>query len=147
MLIMTPLIWLLSGIGLMIVEVATPGFIIGFFGLSAMTVSLLSWLIPPMSQGWQWLAFSLFSVLYIVLLRKWLKSIFVGDKNRLAVNPDDDITGKIVQVTEDIKKTAGGRVELFGVSWMAIADTDIPKGTTVRIVSKQNLTVKVEEVK
>ena len=143
---MSPLIWLLSGIALMIVEVATPGFVIGFFGLAAITVAALTKLIP-MSQGWQWLAFSVLTILYIVALRKWLKSIFVGEKNKSVGNPDDSSIGQIVKVTEDIKKNIGGRVDLFGASWMAVAETDIPKGATVRVIGKENLTVKVEEVK
>lgn len=143
---MTPLIWVISGIVLLIVEVATPGFVIGFFGISACLVSGLLYLFPGMGEGWQWLCFSLFSILSIVFLRKTMKRIFVGEADKKSVNPDDDVTGKIVTVTEAIRKNVGGRVDLFGVSWMAVADTDIPAGASVRVTGKQNLTLTVSEL-
>ena len=57
------------------------------------------------------------------------------------------ITGKIVTVTEAIRKDVGGRVDLFGVTWKAVADTDIPAGANVRVTGKQNLTLTVSELK
>ncbi|MBP5509412.1 MAG: NfeD family protein [Kiritimatiellae bacterium] len=143
---MTPLIWVISGIVLLIVEVATPGFVIGFFGISACLVGGLVYLFPGMGEGWQWLLFSLFSIFSIVFLRKTMKRIFVGETDKNSVNPDDDITGKIVTVTETIRKDVGGRVDLFGVSWKAVADTDIPAGANVRVTGKQNLTLMVSEL-
>ena len=75
-----------------------------------------------------------------------MKRIFVGETDKNSVNPDDDITGKIVTVTETIRKDVGGRVDLFGVSWKAVADTDIPAGANVRVTGKQNLTLMVSEL-
>ena len=143
---MTPLIWVISGIVLLIVEVATPGFVIGFFGISACLVGGLLYLVPAMGEGWQWLLFSLFSILSIVFLRKTMKRVFVGETDKKSVNPDDDFTGKIVTVTEAIRKDVGGRVDLFGVSWMAVSDDDIPAGANARVTGKQNLTLSVSKL-
>ncbi len=142
---MTPLYWLYLGVALIIIEVMTPGLVSVFFGLSALTVALLAWLLPALGQGWQWLAFSAFSILYIVLLRKSLKEIFNGDKE-VSENLNDAFTGKLAMVLEPIAPNKPGRVEFLGSTWAAEADGEVPAGASVRILGKRNLTLRVEAV-
>lgn len=142
---MTALLWLYVGVALIILEVMTPGLVSLFFGLSALTVSLLAWLVPAMGQGWQWLAFSVFSVLYILLLRKSLKKVFSGDRE-VSDSLNDEFTGKLAVVVEKIAPTRPGRVEFGGSTWTAEADAELPAGASVRIVRKKNLTLKVQAV-
>ncbi|MBR4171926.1 MAG: NfeD family protein [Kiritimatiellae bacterium] len=143
---MTPLIWLIAGIILLIMEVATPGFVICFFGLSAITVSLLAKLIPSFGAAWQWFAFSVLAILYTIFLRRFLTRIFVGKSETTSSNPDDDTTGKVVRVTADISPNIPGRVELNGTNWTAEANESIHCGEYVRILAQNNLTLKVEKV-
>jgi len=140
--LMTPLYWLYFGVGLIILEVMTPGLVLLFFGLSALTVALLAWLLT-LSQGFQWLAFSVFSVVYIVLLRKSLKKVFNGDKE-VTHNVSDDFTGKLAVVVEAVAPNKPGRVEFNGCAWKAEARVELPVGVSVRICGKTNLTLKVE---
>jgi hypothetical protein len=142
---MTPLYWLYFGVGLMVLEVMTPGLVSLFFGLSALTVALLTWLLPALGQGWQWIAFSVFSILYIMLLRKSLKNVFSGDKE-VSENLNDAFTGKLAVVVESVAPNRPGRVDCCGSTWTAEADVDIPAGASVRILSKKNLTLKVTAV-
>lgn len=141
---MTPVYWLIFGIGLFIVEVMTPGLVSLFFGLSALTVALLTWL-APLSQGVQWMVFSLFSVIYILLLRKALKKVFEG-KKEVSDSMDDSFTGHLAFVVVAVAPNNPGRVAFNGCDWTAVADTDIPVGRSVRILGKNNLTLKVEAV-
>src|SRR5262245_48124912 len=67
--------WLLFGLGLLILEMATPGgFFALFFGLSALVVGAL------VGVGWagpawmQWLLFSGLAIVALVLLRKPLQA-------------------------------------------------------------------------
>lgn len=143
---MTPLIWLISGIILLIMEVATPGFVICFFGLSAITVSLLAKVIPSFGAAWQWFAFSVLAILYTIFLRRFLTRVFVGKSETTSSNPDDDTTGKVVRVTADISPNIPGRVELNGTNWTAEADESIHCGEYVRILAQNNLTLRVEKV-
>jgi len=139
---MTPLCWLVLGIGLLILEVMTPGLISLFFGMAALTVALLVWLLP-IPQPLAWLFFSILSVAYILLLRKTLKKVFNGDKevsNRL----NDEFTGRLAVVTDPIAPNKPGRVEFNGCTWTAEASAELQKGQSVRICSKENLTLKVE---
>ena len=145
MLHMTSLYWLYLGVALIILEVMTPGLVSLFFGLSALTVALLAWLVPSLGQGWQWIAFSIFSILYILLLRKSLKKVFNGDKE-VSENLNDEFTGKLAVVAEKIAPNKPGRVEFCGSTWTAEAEAEVPVGASVRILGKKNLTLKVEAV-
>ena len=142
---MTPVYWLILGIGLIILEITTPGLVSLFFGMAALTVALLAWLFPPFSQGLQWLIFSVLSVGYILLLRKSVKRVFNGDKE-VSERMNDDFTGRLAVVAEAIAPNKPGRVEFNGCNWTADAKANIPAGQSVRIVGKNNLTLKVEAI-
>jgi len=141
---MTPMYWLVFGIGLIILEVMTPGLVSLFFGLAALTVALAAWLIP-LSQGVQWLAFSVFSIIYILLLRQSLKKVFNGDKE-VSERLGDEFSGKRAVVVEAVAPNRPGRVEFCGCTWTAEADAELAVGSSVRILGKKNLTLSVEAV-
>lgn len=143
---LTALQWLYAGIGLILFEVMSPGFVTLFFGLAALTVALMVWLVPAMGMGWQWLIFSVLSILYIVLLRRTLKQIFSG-KREVSATPDDEFTGKLAIVCEAISPQRPGRVELGSTTWSAQAGEELAVGTSVRIVGRDNLTLRVAAVK
>ena len=78
-------IWMYVGAGLMLAEILTPGFVMFFFGLSAATVGLLVLLLPePFNPSlmWQFALFSLFSLVYLVTLRRYVKNVFLGDNGK-----------------------------------------------------------------
>ena len=109
--------WALLGLGLLVLEVATPGgFFAFFFGFSALVVALL------VGLGWagpawmQWLLFSALSVAALALLRKPLQArLSVKDGGR----PVDSLTGETALALEDVAIGAIGRAELRGTSWSA----------------------------
>ncbi len=140
---MTPVYWLYFGVAMILLEVMTPGLVAIFFGIAALLVALISWLLPCLNAGWQWLFFSVFSVLSILLLRKSLKTVFHG-KREVSECPDDTFSGKRAVVTEAITPSLPGRVDFGGTSWLAEADAAIAAGVPVRIVQRVNLTFKVE---
>jgi membrane protein implicated in regulation of membrane protease activity len=141
---MSALSWVFLGVFFLLLEVAMPGLISLFFGIAALVVALVVWIFEP-SITMQWLMFSVFSVLSLVLLRKMFKKIFVGDKNVSGVVTDDFI-GKSATVVESILPNQAGRVEFRGSTWSAESDEEIPSGTTVRIYSKDNITLFVKRV-
>lgn len=141
---MTPVYWLYVGVALIILEVMTPGLVSLFFGLAALTVALIAWLVP-LGQAWQWILFSAFSGLYILLLRKSMKKVFSGDRE-VSDNPNDDFSGKLAVVVETVAPNKPGRVEFCGTTWTAEAEAELPAGASVRIRNKKNLTLKVEAV-
>jgi membrane protein implicated in regulation of membrane protease activity len=141
---MTALYWFYLGIILIILEVMTPGLVSIFFGLSALVVALITWLAPGIPEPVQWIMFSVFSVLFILLLRKTLKKTFSG-KAEVTDDTADPYTGKRAVVVTRITPSQPGRVEFNGSSWTAESDQEIEVKTPVRIKAKKNLTFTVEK--
>ena len=139
---MTALYWFIFGILLLVFELATPGFVAMFFGMAALTVALISWMFP-LGQIYAWLLFAALSVLYILILRKFLKKIFLGDLDA----PDrleDSFVGKHAEVTEAIAPDQPGKVEFSGCAWEAESESEIAVGERVKICAKKNLTLSVQ---
>ena len=136
--------WLIAGIVLMLMELLTPGFVVFFFGLAAATVSLCIWGIPGFGAYWQLGAFSVFSVLYLVVLRRYVKSVFMGDSEENAVA--DDLVGLVGKVTEAIRPEVPGRVQIRDAGWTASAAVRIEPGEEVKVIARDNLTVTVEKL-
>lgn len=141
-------LWLYFGAFLMLMELASPGFVIFFFGLSAATVGLCRFACgDAFTATWQLAAFSVFSILYLAVLRRWLKRIFSGEVSKTETDFNNDYLGRVGKVVTAIEPPLAGRVEIGDAEWTAEADSAIPVGATIRIVSQNNLTMKVEEMK
>ena len=141
-------LWLYAGAILMLMETLTPGFVIFFFGLSASTTGLL-WFALGERFGlpWQLLAFSVLTIVYLVFLRRWAKNIFSGRTVRAGTDFENEHVGRVGKVTAAIEPPLSGRIELGDAEWTAVSDAAIPPGATVKVVSQDNLTMKVEVVR
>ena len=137
-------LWLYAGAFVMLLELATPGFVMFFFGLSAATVGLLSlFLGEAFSPVWQLIAFSVLTIVYLAGLRRWFKHLFSG-----VVKKEDfgEFVGRVGCVTIAIEPPQSGRVMIGDAEWTAIADTPLAVGKNVKVILQQNLTMKVEEL-
>ena len=129
---------------LMLMELMAPGFVIFFFGLSAATVGLFRFAFgDAFDLTWQLAAFSAFSILYLVFLRRWVQKVFTGKVVAEGADFENENVSRIGKVTEAINPPLPGRVMLGDAEWTAEADVAIPTGSDVRVVSQNNLTVKV----
>jgi membrane protein implicated in regulation of membrane protease activity len=141
-------LWLYIGAGLMLAEILMPGFVVFFFGLSAATLGLLILVLPEAFQlttSWQLALFSLFSIVYLVTLRRYLKSVFLGDsEDRLSAS--DEFAGRIGEVVIAIAPSIPGRVLIGDSEWDAVAVESIAVGSKVKILSRKNLTLTVESI-
>ena len=141
-------LWLYIGVACMLLEILMPGFVIFFFGLAAATVGLIKFaFFESFTLTAQFAAFSILSILYIAVLRRWLKNIFLGDTTETVGTLAGEFIGRTGKVTVAIKPPASGRVEIGDAEWQAVADSEIGEGALVKVVSQQNITMKVEEVK
>jgi membrane protein implicated in regulation of membrane protease activity len=145
---LTPeIIWFLVGLLLLLFEFALPGLIIGFFGVGAWIVALVC-LTTDVTLNTQLLIFIASSVLSLVLLRRWLKGVFLGhagSKQDLKHNMEEFV-GQHAVVTSKIVPKLGGKVEFHGSHWEARADQEIAEGTVVEIIGKDNITFTVKAV-
>ena len=134
--------WLYIGLFLMLAELLAPGFVIFFFGLSAMTVGLLRFVIgEAFGLTWQLALFSVLSVLYLVFLRRLLKNVFTGSKQVAKTDFNNESLGRVGKVTEAIEPPKTGRVMIGDAEWTAAADTAISVGVDVKVVAQNNLTM------
>jgi membrane protein implicated in regulation of membrane protease activity len=131
-------LWILVGIVLLGVEVATPGgFFALFFGLGALAVAPLSALgVGPVLQ---WLAFTALSLGLLVSLRRWLQQRLAGPKGP----PIDSLVGQEVVLLEDVGADGVGKAELRGVPWSARIVTGVPlrAGQRCRVERIEELTL------
>jgi membrane protein implicated in regulation of membrane protease activity len=141
------LIWFVIGLVLLIMEFSVPGLIIFFFGVGAWIVALIC-LLGDISLNMQLIVFIVTSVVLLLLLRRWLKTVFSGHsggKQDLTQNVDDFI-GQRVKVTKAIPEDGTGKVELHGVQWEAESDSAVPEGSTVVITGKRSITLSVRPI-
>lgn len=141
-------LWMYIGGGLMLAEILMPGFVVFFFGLSAVTLGGLMLVLPDafhLTLAWQLALFSLFSIVYLVTLRKYLKSIFLGDSED-TISATDEFAGRTGEVRAAIEPGVPGRVIVGDAEWDAVAVEPVAVGAKVKILSRKNLTLTVEAV-
>ncbi len=129
--------WVLLGVGLLVVEIVTPGGLFAlFFGASALVVGLLVAL--GLSEPWlQWAVFPALGVVLLLALRRRLQA-------RLGKGPEvAGLVGDLAVPREDLAPGATGSADLRGAPWTAINDGPSPlrRGQRCRVVRADNLTI------
>lgn len=138
-------LWLYAGAFLMLAELMAPGFVIFFFGLSAATVGLCRACFgEAFTLTWQLAAFSGFSVVYLVVLRRWLKKLFSGAVQTSPADFSHEYVGRTGTVVTAIEPPLAGRVVVGDAEWTAESATALAAGTVVKVVAQRNLTLVVE---
>lgn len=136
-------IWLVFGFGLVVLELVLPTFFILWFGIGAVLVSLIAYLVPSLQLDMQvmlWVALSSITTLL------WFK-VFRKKK------PDtrwtaDNVLGEVGLLTAAVSEFHKGRVRfqkpiLGNEEWICIADSDIPSGERVRLTAIEGNTARV----
>ena len=133
-------IWIIGGLLLVLSEFAVPGFVVCFFGASAMAVGVLTWVFPAMGTGAKLLIFGLGGLVLLLGCRRYMPKAFQGDRKLRGDNPDDDeLAGSRAVVAEDIGADMPGKVDFRGSLWTARAEEPLPKGTAVVVVRRDNI--------
>jgi hypothetical protein len=116
-------IWLALGLVLMVIELATPsGFFVMFFGLGALTVGVLTRLGIAGPAWMEWLLFTVFSIVYVLLFRGRLQQrVQYPERDNI-----DTLVGELALPRERIPPDGVGRVELRGTLWNARNDSTVP---------------------
>ncbi len=128
------LLWFLSGIAIMLAELAVPGFVIIFFGLGCWGAAVAA-VLAPNAYSLQLIVFLLVSLTSLVTLRKIAMRIFVG---RSEVSGGDD-TGNVavgtrIKIDQDIEPGREARVRYRGTMWTAVSQDPIPAGSEAEII-------------
>jgi membrane protein implicated in regulation of membrane protease activity len=134
-------LWILAGLALVVIEMATPGgFFALFFAIAALVLGVLVWLGWAGPEWMQWLAFSVLSVLGLVLFRRPLmKALKLGGPGKAV----DAMAGESAVVLEDVPTEGVGKAEMRGSAWSArsAARTPLAKGQRCRVERVDGLTL------
>ena len=135
-------LWLAGGLALIVAELVTPsGFFIIFFGIGALTVGVLARLGVVTDLAMQVLAFSVLSVLSLVLFRGRLQ-------HKVQIPPPptvDSLVGVLAVVQERLSPGVVGRVEVRGATWSArnTSTVTLDPGQRARVAGVDGLTLTV----
>jgi membrane protein implicated in regulation of membrane protease activity len=132
-------LWLLVGVGLLIVELVTAGsFFAFFFGAAAFIVGLLTALHLGGPEWVQWALFVVLSGGGVLIFRRPVMQRFGLHPPAL---PEQEMRGEWALVTEEVRPGAVGKVELRGTTWTARANRTVHVGERVPVERIDGLTV------
>jgi membrane protein implicated in regulation of membrane protease activity len=132
------LIWFLIGVGFLIAEFIMPTFIMFFFAIGAIVVSIASACFD-LSINFQIMLFALSSVISLLLLRNYMKNVFKGKESKGEDKYFDnsiDSNKSIAIVSKTIEPNSFGEIKYKGTFYKAQSDDSIDRGKKVKIVSK-----------
>jgi len=135
--------WMVLGLALAAIELATPGgFFVAFFAVSAIVVGLLS--LAGLDQpAWvQWLSFT---VIAMIALRIFRQPLLARLQPALRGPDVDSMIGEIAIVAADIGPDGHGRAELRGSSWQAhnVGEQLLAAGSRCRVIAVNGLVLDV----
>lgn len=141
--------WVVTGIGLMIIEIFLPSFISLWFGLGAIIVGLLAWVFPQMGVSVEVLIWIISSGIFVLVWFKYFKPTMV-DKTKAGVSREGAIgeSGQVIKAPVD-----GGRgLVRFNLpvlsedEWPFICETPVVAGDKVAIKDFSGNTLVVEKL-
>jgi membrane protein implicated in regulation of membrane protease activity len=136
--------WIILGLALVALELATPGgFFFIFFAIAAMAVGSFA-LADVIEAAWlQWLLFSVVAILGLALFRKPL----IGRMGMGGTTEMDTLVGEMAVATSAIQPGEHGRAELRGTGWSArnVDTRPLAVGQRCRVVAVQGLTLDLKQ--
>ena len=146
-------VWAVVAVLCLIMELSSGDFFIICFSIGA--VAAVIGAAAGLSIYWQVALFALFSMLAIFTVRPVALRWFHKNEPNRPTNADA-LLGRTGRVTETIPVSGNGYVQIDGDLWKAVRanaggellspPTDIPVGTTVRVVGRESTIVTVEEL-
>ena len=110
-------IWAIAGILLLIAEIVAPGFFLVFVGAAPIATGLFT-LLFDLSTAPQLALFALYSVLAVMIGKRWYGEPEVIDANLRLNEPAGRLVGKTVTVVSPVDEH-GGRVRVGDGEWNA----------------------------
>ncbi len=136
-------IWVVAGLVLLVLEMATPGMFLMFFGAAAIVVGVVAGAGLGLPLWAELLAFSVLSIASLLLFRGPLL-------RRMKSRPEDppivdDLSGERGTTMVDIAAGERGRVELRGTVWTGFnaGEETLASGARFRVVRAEGLTLHV----
>ena len=134
-------IWAIIAVICLILELSSGDFFIICFSIGAVFAIISA--VLGLSIYWQIFIFAIFSLLSVMFVRpvalRWLHK---NEPNK--PSNADALLGRTGKVTENIPTGGSGYVQIDGDMWKAVSNTNIPVGTTVRVIGRESTIITVE---
>lgn len=130
----TYIIWFLIGVCFLVIEFIMPIFIMFFFALGAIVVSVCT-SFYDLSFNSQIILFALFSIISMLILRSYVQKIFKGNEKK-DNDSSTDSNIKTAVVSKAIEPNILGEIKYKGTFYKAQSANSIAEGINVKIVNK-----------
>lgn len=141
------ILWLVVGVGLIIAEMFTLGFVLLWFGVGALAAALVGFL--GFGFGWQFLAFAVTSVALTAMSRTIFAKYLPHSSPAIKMGIDS-LPGKIGTVTMASKGALNeSAVKVYGSVWTAYPideTTTLTEGEKVEVVEVKGSSIYVRRV-
>ncbi len=141
--------WVVFGVLLVLSEIALTTFFILWFGVAAIMVGGILFVVPSLSVSWQILIWTLLSVILAAAWFKYLKPLSI-DRTKAGLSREA-IVGEVGQVISVPGESRRGRMRfpapiLGADEWLIISSDTLAEGDRVRVKDVSGNSLLVEKV-
>ena len=134
--------WIVIGVILIALEMVIPGFILLWFGIAAVAIGILAFIVPSMAWEIQIFLFALFSVVSIFAWKKLHKGSKADDPEETFLNQrGKNLIGRKTVLIEGIVDGVG-KIQIDDTFWR-VEGEDLPEGSHVEITGASGATLTV----
>lgn len=142
------IIWLIIGVGLMIAEIFTLGFVLLWFGIGALAAAAVGF--TGLGVGWQFAAFAVVSIVLTVMSRTIFARYMPHGNGREVKLGVDSMPGQVGTVSMGSKGALNeAAVKVFGSTWTAFpvdGETELIEGEKVEVVEVRGSSIYVRRL-
>lgn len=142
------ILWLILGVGLIVAEIFTLGFVLLWFGIGALAAAFAGFL--GFGFLWQFLVFAVVSTALTAMSRTIFAKYFSHNDADAVKIGMDALPGQIGMVTSDSKGALKeAAVKVYGSTWTAfpVDDETLTEGEKVEVVRVQGSSIYVRKIK
>jgi len=139
-------VWGVIGLVLLALEMVTVTFYVMWFGVAAIILAVLTWLMPGMSVAVQLFLFAILSIGSLFVWRTYYKK--TSSDSRIGQAQGEEI-GRVGIIIEPVSATQNGRIQFSqGVmgsrEWAAVANEAIEAGTQAEVIAVEGNSLRVK---
>jgi membrane protein implicated in regulation of membrane protease activity len=129
----------------LVIEASQPGFFVAVPGTTLVVLGAATLLIPGFAQEWAPVIIVVTALVSSIVTIVVYRKIAPGHKP-LTTSRDILVGRNGIVVTAVTPDSLSGKVKIDSGIWSAIADTEIPVGKKVTVISSEGVHVKVKEI-
>lgn len=137
------IIWIVFGVGLIVAEIFTLGFVLFWFGIAALAAALVGFL--GFGFGIQFLVFAVVSIVLTMLSRTIFSRYYSHNDEQMYKTGIDALPGQIGTVVSASKGSLqSAEVKVYGSVWTAFSEDEtkpLKEGEKVEVVSVKGASI------